>query len=99
MTVLQTDQPTIHPSILPMGYEVTCTSLKRRCFHSSFKTCLIFLVKTIVFLTGHSVAGYVHLLASLTQLIRYAHSVHGLAHSRRSLPHGTVKIREYVFTL
>ena len=32
-------------------------------------------------------------LASLT------HSVHGLAHSLRSLPRGTAEIHEYVFTL
>ena len=31
--------------------------------------------------------------------LRYARSVHGLAHSLRSLPCGTVEILEYVFTL
>ena len=50
------------------------------------------------------------LLAPLTPLIRSAalrfamlasltHSVHGLAHSLRSLPRGTVEILEYVFML
>ena len=48
--------------------------------------------QTIAFLTGHSVARYVHSLALLTLLIRFtalhfaplallAHSIHGLAHS------------------
>ena len=30
---------------------------------------------------------------------RFARSVHGLAHSLRSLPHGMVEIHKYVFTL
>ena len=34
-----------------------------------------------------------------TMLTLLAHSVHGLAHSLRSLPRGTVEILEYVFTL
>merc|ERR1711951_255680 len=44
--------------------------------------------------TGH----YAHSVRSAT-LASLAHSVHGLAHSLRSLPHGTVEIHEYVFTL
>ena len=63
-----------------------------------------------MFLTGNSVARYVRLLAPLTPLTRsealrfamlalLARSVHGLAHSLRSLPRGTVEILEYVFTL
>ena len=59
---------------------------------------------------GHSVARYVLLLAPLTPLTRsaalrfatlttLARSVHGLAHSLRSLPRGTVEILECVFTL
>ena len=70
----------------------------------------LFLVVTIAFLTGHSVARYVRSLAPLTSLTRsaalcfatlasLARSVHGLAHSLRSLPRGTVEIHEYVFTL
>ena len=66
--------------------------------------------ETIAFLTGHSVASYVCSLAPLTLLTRsaalrfatlasLARSVHGLAHSLRSLPRGTVEILEYVFTL
>ena len=61
-------------------------------------------------LTGHSVARYVRSLAPLTSLTRSAAlriaklaslacSVHGLAHSLRSLPRGTVEIHESVFTL
>ena len=34
-----------------------------------------------------------------TTLASLARSVHGLAHSLRSLPHGIVEILEYVFTL
>ena len=37
--------------------------------------------------------------ASLRSLRLRASSVHGLAHSLRSLPRGMVKILEYVFTL
>ena len=56
---------------------------------------------------GHSVACYVHSLPPLTllthyaalRLTRFARSVHGLAHSLRSLPRGTVENLEYVFTL
>ena len=67
----------------------------------------LFLLVTIAFLTGHSVARYVCSLAPLTPLtrsaalrsLRYARSVHGLAHSLRSLPCGTVEIHESVFTL
>ena len=51
---------------------------------------------------GHLVARYVRSLAPLTPLTRYAalrsatltslaSSIHGLAHTRRSLPRGTVK--------
>ena len=69
-----------------------------------------FLSSTIVFLKGHSVARYVCSLAPLTPLTRSAAlcfamlaslacSVHVLAHSFRSLPHGTVEIHEYVFIL
>ena len=58
----------------------------------------------------HSVARYVLSLAPLTPLTRSAalhfptlallpRSVHGLAHSLRSLPHGTVDIHKYVFAL
>ena len=47
--------------------------------------------------TAHSA----HSLPSLrfATLASLAHSVHGLAHSLRSLPRGTVEILEYVFTL
>ena len=59
---------------------------------------------------GHSVARYIRSLAPLTLLTRsialhfatlalLARSIHGLAHSLRSLPHGTVAIHESVFTL
>ena len=59
---------------------------------------------------GHSVARYVCSLAPLTPLTRsaglrfaalalLAHSIHGLAHSLRSLPRGMVEIHEYVFML
>ena len=59
---------------------------------------------------GHSVARYVRSLAPLTLLtpsaaLRFAtlallaRSVHGLAHSLRSLPRGTVEIHESVFML
>ena len=62
------------------------------------------------FWKGHSVARYVHSLAPLTPLSRsavlrfamlasLARSIHGLAHSLRLLPCGTVEILEYVFTL
>ena len=34
-----------------------------------------------------------------TMLASLARSIHGLAHSLRSIPHGTVQILEYVFTL
>ena len=65
---------------------------------------------TIAFLTGHSVTRYVRSLAPLTPLTRsaalnfamlalLARSVHGLGHSLRSLPRGTVEIHESVFTL
>ena len=57
-----------------------------------------------------SLAMFVCSLAQLTLLTRAAalrfatlasltHSVHGLARSLCSLPHGTVEILEYVFTL
>ena len=69
--------------------------------------------RTYRVLTGHSVARYVCSLAPLTPLtpltrsavLRFdtlaslACSVHGLAHSLPSLPHGTVEIPEYVFML
>ena len=45
---------------------------------------------------GHSVVRYVRSLTPLTPLTR---SIHGLAHSLRSRPRGTVAILEYVFTL
>ena len=59
---------------------------------------------------GHSVTRYVCSLAPLTPLTRFvalrfatlallARSIHRLAHSLRSLPHGTVENLEYVFTL
>ena len=56
---------------------------------------------------GHSVARYICLLALLTRstalsfatLALLAYFVHGLTHSLRSLPCGTVEILEYVFTL
>ena len=44
-----------------------------------------------------SLATFVRSLAS--QRSASLHSVHGLAHSLRSLPRGTVEILEYVFTL
>ena len=67
----------------------------------------LFLVKAIAFLTGHSVARYIRLLTPLIPLTRFtalhfatlAQSIHGLAHSLRSLPRGTVEILECVFTL
>ena len=67
----------------------------------------LFLVVIITFLTGHSVARYVCLLAPLThsaalcftKLALLARSVHKLAHSLHSLPRGTVGIYKYVFTL
>ena len=48
-----------------------------------------------------SLATFVHSHRSLRSLApqRYAHSVHGLAHSLRSLPRGTVEIHESVFML
>ena len=63
-----------------------------------------------MFLMGHLVARSVlsleplNLLTGSTApcsatLITLAGSIHGLAHSLRSLPHGTVEILEYVFTL
>ena len=54
--------------------------------------------QTIAFLTGHSVARYVRSLTPLTLLTCSAvlRSVHGLAHSLRSLPHGTAEIRQCV---
>ena len=68
----------------------------------------LFLLVTIAFLMGHSVARYICSLAPLTPLPRsaelrfamlalLARSVHGLAHSLRSLPHGTVEILEYIY--
>ena len=76
----------------------------------SSSTLSLFLLVTIAFLTGHSVARYVRSLAPLTPLTRsaalrfatlasLARSVHGLAHSLRSLPRGTVEIHESVFML
>ena len=70
----------------------------------------LFLLVTIAFLKGHSVARYVRSLAPLTPLTRsaalrfatlasLARSIHGLAHSLHSLSRGTVEILEYVFTL
>ena len=63
--------------------------------------------QTTAFGTGHSVARYVCSLAPLTYsaarrfalLATLACSVHGLAHSLRSLPRGTIEILENVFTL
>ena len=68
----------------------------------------LFLLVTIVFLTGHKVARYVRSLAPLTPLTRsaalrlptlasLARSIPGLAHSFRSLPRGTVEVHESVF--
>jgi len=65
---------------------------------------------TIAFWKSHSVARYVRSLAPFTPLtcsaaLRFAtlaslaRSIHGLAHSLRSLPRGTVEIHESVFTL
>jgi len=70
----------------------------------------MFLLVTIAFWKGHSVARYVGSLAPLTPLTRsaalcfatpasLAHSVHGLAHSLCSLPRGTVVIHRTVFML
>ena len=70
----------------------------------------LFLLVTIAFWKGHSVARYVRSLAPLTPLTRsaalrfatlasLARSVHELAHSLCSLPHGMVKIHESVFML
>ena len=83
-----------------------------RLSDSRFKCSLVglFLLGTIAFWTGHSVGRYVRSLAPLTPLTRsaalrfatlasLARSVHGLAHSLRSLPRGTVVIHESVFTL
>ena len=69
----------------------------------------------VAFLAGHAVARYVRSLAPRTPLTRYAalcyaalcyatltslaHSIHGLAHSLRSLPRGTIEIHNYAFTL
>ena len=77
---------------------------------SSILTLGLFLLVTIAFLKGHSVARYVRSLVPLTPLTRstslrfatlasLARSVHRLTHSLRSLPRGTVEIHEYVFTL
>ena len=44
-------------------------------------------------------ARYICLLAPLTRSAAHARSIHGLAHSLRSLPRGTVENLEYVFTL
>ena len=70
----------------------------------------LLLLVTTAFLTGHSVALYVRSFAPLSPLTRsavlrfatltlLAHSIHRLAHSLCPLPHGTVEIPEYVFTL
>ena len=58
-----------------------------------------FLVMTIAFLTGHSVAHSAHLLRSarFATLALLARSIHGLAHSLRSLSCGAVEIHESVF--
>merc|ERR1712168_840805 len=79
-------------------------------FHRYLFSMGLFLVVTIAFLTGHSVARYIRSLAPLTPLTRsaalrfatlalLARSIHGLAHSLCSLPCGTVEINESVFTL
>jgi len=79
-------------------------------FHRYLFSMGLFLLVTIAFWTGHSVARYVRSLAPLTPLTRsaalrfatlasLARSVHGLAHSLRSLPRGTVEIHESVFML
>merc|ERR1712168_399534 len=79
-------------------------------FHRYLFSMGLLLVVTIAFLTGHSVTRYVRSLAPLTPLTRsaalrfatlasLARSIHGLAHSLRSLPRGTVVIHESVFTL
>ena len=63
----------------------------------------LFLVMTIAFCKGHLVAHYIRLLTPLPSLTRSAAlrfatlalltcSVHGLAHSLCSFPHGTVEI-------
>ena len=83
-------------------------SLKRWDQNYEYKG--LFLLATIAFWKGHSVARYVCSLAPLTPLNRsaalrfamlasLARSVHGLAHSLRSLPRGTVEIHESVFML
>ena len=80
---------------------------KTKCL---FQILGLFLVVAIAFLTGHSVGRYVRSLAPLTPLTRsaalrfatlasLARSVHGLAHSLRSFPRGTVEIHESVFML
>ena len=57
--------------------------------------------ETNAFCKGHSVVRSVSSLASHTPLIRSAalRSIHGLAHSLRSIPLGMVEISDNVFTL
>ena len=85
-----------------------CSRKKKR--EITLLSKMAFVVKTIAFLMGHSVACYVRSLAPLTLLTRSAAlrlamlallacSIHRLAHSLRSLPRGTVEIFEYVHTL
>ena len=94
-------------------HQIFSSFLSSQLASSIWSTKAAFLVRvseTIAFLTGHSVARYVCSLAPLTPLTRYAalylntlaslaYSVHGLAHSLRSLPRGMVKINEYEFML
>ena len=47
----------------------------------------------------HSLCSTPLRYACFTLLALLARSIHGLAHSLRSLPRGTVEIHEYVFTL
>ena len=49
--------------------------------------------------SAHSLRSALLRYAHLATLTSLARSVHGLAHSLRSLPRGTVEILKYVFTL